>query len=374
MKTGILTYHSAYNYGSVLQAYATQNALASLDCPANLINYRMDEQKRFYQSLYRTSFGVKTWIKDLLQVPCHLGRQLRAKRFEDFFEKYLLSTEELSDPKEVASHWQQYDIIISGSDQIWNKHSCELQHNDWRYMDPYLLKGFGGRKISYASSVGNMTDMELQRILPELKQFNALSFRESVSAERMANLLERPVETVLDPTFLLSKDDWITRLQLQKEYKEKYILAYFLCSPRQFIQLLPVLSGFAKKFDSKVKLVAPFAYLPYLNKRVEYHSEFGPLEFLNALYNAEAILTDSYHGTILSVNFGKEFYSICKPGGTEFRKTDILGRLGLQNRIIHDAVTIPELALAPIDYNDVYDKLANLRRHSMNYLKAALKG
>ena len=104
MKTGVLTYHSAYNYGSVLQAYAMQKALASLNYPADLINYRMDEQRRFYQPLYRTNFGVKTLMKDLLQVPCHTKRQLRAERFEDFFRRHLLMTEEFSEPEEVASN------------------------------------------------------------------------------------------------------------------------------------------------------------------------------------------------------------------------------------------------------------------------------
>ena len=374
MKTGVLTYHSAYNYGSVLQAYAMQKALASLNYPADLINYRMDEQRRFYQPLYRTNFGVKTLMKDLLQVPCHTKRQLRAERFEDFFRRHLLMTEEFSEPEEVASNWQQYDTIISGSDQIWNKHSCELAHNDWRYMEPYLLKGFEGRKISYASSVGNMTDDELQRILPELRQFDALSFREAMSAERMADLLDRLVETVLDPTFLLTKNEWIKRLQLQRENKEGYILAYFLRGPKKLAQLLPALSRIAKKLDCKVKLVTPFAYLPYPNKRIEYHLEYGPIEFMNALYNAESVVTDSYHGTILSVNFDKEFYSICMSGGAEFRKTDLLNRLGLQERIIHDAAEIPELNLSPIDYTAVYARLADMRQHSMDYLIASLSG
>ena len=374
MTTGLLTYHSAYNYGSVLQAYATQNALAYLDYPADLINYRMDEQKRFYQVFYRTGFGVKTWIMDLLQTPCNKKRTYRAEKFENFFENYFLLTEELSQPEEVVSHWRQYDTVISGSDQIWNKHSCELEHNDWQYMDPYLLKGFSGRKISYASSVGNMTDIELQRILPELRSFDALSFRESASAEKMDVLLGRPVETVLDPTFLLTKDDWISHLQLQKNDDERYILAYSLGGPKQLLRLLPILLRLSKKRDCKIRVMTPFAYFPYPDKRIEYHPEYGPIEFMDALYNAEAVVTDSYHGTILSVNFGKEFYSICKSGGSEFRKTDILERLDLQDRVVHDATMIPELGLPPIDYKAVNAKLTDMRQHSLNYLQTALKG
>ena len=151
-------------------------------------------------------------------------------------------------------------------------------------------------------------------------------------------------------------------------------LLIFFVGRNNFAQSLPVLSRLAKKRDCKVKLITPFAYLPYPDRRIEYHPEYGPIEFLEALYNAEAIGTDSYHGTILSVNLGKEFYSICKSGGAEFRKTDILGRLGLQDRIIHDVVMIPELDMPPIDYTDVYAKLDDLRQHSLKYLQTSLKG
>lgn len=374
LKLGIITYHSAYNYGSALQAYATQQALASLDCSASLINYRMEEQKRFYQPLYRTGFGVKTWMEDLLQIPCHSERQKRAERFESFFENHLLLTEELGKPEEVAVHWQQYDAIISGSDQIWNKHSCELQHNDWRYMDPYLLKGFRGRKISYASSVGSMTNNELQRIIPSLREFDALAFRESVSAEKMAKILEQPVKAVLDPTFLLTKYNWIDCLQLRQAYDERYTLAYFLCGPRQLIKILPVLEKYAKKRGCKVKLVTPFAYFPCPDKRIEYHPEFGPVEFLNALYNADEVITNSYHGTILSVNFGKEFYSVCKAGGSEYRKTDILSCIDLSDRVIYDLADIVNRTFERIDYAKVHEKLDILRKESIGYLRDSLGG
>lgn len=371
---GIITYHSAYNFGSVLQAYATQVAVKRIAGEATILNYRMTEQHQFYYPLYRTHYGAKIWVNDMMQLFAYKKRCLRRERFEQFIAEYFNLTQQVREPEEVCELWQNFHTMISGSDQIWNKHSCELEHNEWRYMNPYLLKGFGGRIISYASSVGNMTDMELQRILPELRSFDTLSFRESASAEKMSTLLGRPVETVLDPTFLLTKDDWISHLQLQKDGDERYIFVYSLGGPKQLLRFLPVLSRLSKKWDCKVKVVMPFAYLPYPDKHIEYHPEYGPIEFMNALYNSEAVVTDSYHGTILSVNFGKDFYSICKSGGSEFRKTDILERLGLHERIIQDVVEIPELNLSHIDYTTVYDKLDTLCQHSINYLKTALKG
>lgn len=372
-KTALITYHSAYNFGSVLQAFATQQTLCGLAHPADIINYRMDEQKYYYQRILHPRYGTKRMILESANLLKKAKFHCRALQFESFFSDYLLLTPEMSEPEEVYSQWQQYDTVISGSDQIWNKHSCELHHNEWHYMDPYLLKGFHGRKISYASSICGMTDEELLRITPELRQFDALSFRESVTAEKMSNILNRPVEEVLDPTFLLTRDEWIKHMNLLEQHGEKYILAYFLCGPKRLAQYLPILSKLGKRRGCKIKLITPFAYLPLPDRQVEYHIEYGPIDFLNALYNAEAVITGSYHGTILSVNFGKEIYSICKAGGAEFRKTDILERLGMDDRIIYDVTQISDIELPPIDYSSVYAKLDTLRRHSLNYLKTALE-
>ena len=200
---GIITYHSAYNYGSAFQAYATQRAVETLGFDAEIINYRMLEQRRFY-SLYKPfKFGKSAVAKDLLQLPIHAKRKKRQQEFEKFFSGFMKLSKEFSEPKDIAQIWNKYDIVISGSDQIWNKHSCELEHNDWKYMEPYLLKGYAGKKISYASSTASMNDSELNRILPYIKQFSYISMREKSSAERMTKLLGRQVENVLDPTFLL---------------------------------------------------------------------------------------------------------------------------------------------------------------------------
>ena len=120
-KIGIITYHSAYNYGSVLQAYATQVAVKKLGFDAEIINYRMREQKKIY-ALYRNGFGLKILLKDLMQIPIQGKRIQRIKKFESFINKKLFITKECSTPKEVQTIWEKYSIIISGSDQIWNKH------------------------------------------------------------------------------------------------------------------------------------------------------------------------------------------------------------------------------------------------------------
>ena len=353
MSIGLLTYHSGYNYGSVLQAYATLCQLKKIDSAALIINYRMKEQDRFYRPTCRFDYGIKTAVTDILQFPVQKKKIQRAQKFESFFTTYLDMTPQVEEPEEVASQWEQFDTLVSGSDQIWNKHSCELAHNDWRY---------------------NMTDIELKRISRDIECFDALSFREVSSAERIERILNRPVAMVLDPTFLLSGNEWIHRLHISK-CKERYLFAYFLGGPKKLVWLLPTLSKLAADYECPVKLVTPFAYLPCADKRIKYYTEYGPQEFLEALYNAEMVITDSYHGTILSVNLEKEFYSVCYTGYAEFRKTDILERLGFGDRVIAEERRGEELLnveSSKIDYAVVREKLSPLRQCSVNYLLNAL--
>lgn len=371
-KIGIITYHAAYNFGSVLQAYATQQMIGKIADFVEIINYRMPEQKNFYK-LYRMKYGWKTLVKDFMQIPVHQLRLLRVKAFETFLSDYMNLTEEFALPLDVKKNWGKYDIIISGSDQIWNKRSQELARNSLDFMKPYLLDGFDGRKISYASSIANMADWELKPMLSLIKQFDSISMRETESAKHMSRLLGQTVLTVLDPTFLLTKEEWIAQLNLKKNNVEKFILYYSLGGTNQLKTVVPAVKEIAKRKLCKVKVVTPFVYQNIDDDIVEMHPEFGPIEFLSAVYNAETVITDSYHGTILSVNFNKNVYSLCGKAGSDIRKTDILSRLGMQDRIVVNAECLSTKSFKNIDYNQVVDRVRCLREESIEYLENALK-
>ena len=118
----------------------------------------------------------------------------------------------------------------------------------------------------------------------------------------------------------------------------------------------------------KVKIITPFVYLK-LNKDIfERHYDYGPVEFVDALNNAAFVLTDSYHGTLFSLNLHKKFGSICLQGGSEFRKTDILKRLEMNNNIIDNPKTLDDYYNLNINYSKVEDKLSDLREKSKQYL------
>ena len=371
-KVGIITYHAAYNYGSVMQALATQYTINKLGYNPTILNYRMKKQKDFY-TLYRTKFGFKSFVKDIMQLPIHKRRKNREKKFESFFEKFFVLSKEFSDPSMIKVLSKDFDCIISGSDQLWNKHSCEFESNSWEYMYPYLLKDCMCKKISYASSIAQMTDEELGIIIPYIKEFSFVSMRESTSAERLEKLTSKKTYKVLDPTFLLDKQEWISVLGL-KYHKPKrgYILYYSLDGINDMIKRMPILKEFSNIWNMDLQIVTPFSYLPCKDKSVSIHPEYGPLEFMNALLNAEVVITDSYHGTILSMNFNKNFFSLCKKGGAEFRKTDILNRVGAENRAIFDINDIFRKKSENIDYCVVNSNIEKLRKESKEYLIKAL--
>ena len=370
-KVGVITYHGAYNYGSALQALATQDVIESLGYQVDILNYRMKSQRQYY-SMYRITNGWKKLLSDAAQLPVHKKRMQRQEKFETFFEKYLNLTTEFSRPREMEQLKDDYRIVVSGSDQIWNKHSNELENVDWSFMLPYFLAGMNCVKVSYASSISNMTDEDLERIKPLLEDFSQIAMREESSAKRISDLLEKEITSVIDPTFMHCKEEWIEKFDLKRKRQEPYILLYSLGGRKNSKALVEDAVKFAKAKKQKLQVVTPFAYYSS-SDIVENHSEYGPVEFLNSIYNAAAIITDSFHGTALASNFNKNFFSICAKGGSEFRKTELLKSIGLETQIVSDIADIYEIYEKVPDYRKANERMDAQREKSLKYLKDALQ-
>lgn len=371
-KIGIITYHAPYNFGSTLQAYATQEKIYDIGYESEILNYRMIPQKKAY-SLIRTNAGKRGFLYDLLQFPVYPQKRKRADRFEEFFTSYLNLTEEFDDPEEFLKYASRYDVMVSGSDQIWNKESNELYSSDWKYMLPFLLDGYKGKKVSYASSIGNSTEEDLKHISPYISSFDHIAMREDDSAEKIGQLIGRKVDTVLDPTLLLTGDEWRKKLDIKKAKIEKpYVLFYSLTGPKPLRRGEGLLKKIADQ-GYQIRFITPYYNYPWKDERFVNAVSYGPIEFLKALYNAEAIVTDSFHGTIFSINLGKKFYSINGENVSDFRKTDILKKLGLMKRSITWDTKYEEFNQGEIDYKAVYERLEELRGHSIDYLKNAIE-
>ncbi len=370
---GIITFHAAYNFGSALQAYALQEAVKRAGCAPKIINYRMKAQKRYY-ALLRPWYGPRTFAKDVMQVSVLRERSVRRKRFEDFMKRYMRLTDEFADPNETSRFANRFDCVISGSDQIWNSHACELENQPFAYMFPYLLCGVTKPKFSYASSIVNMKDSELARLCPYLRRFRFLSVRERSSCGRLQKATGMKVANVLDPTLLFSGDEWRKMMRIQTRQEKSGIVFYTLGGYNTVAQMKPLLMELAESMKERVTVLTPNCCVMWKKgEPFENHPEFGPVEFLNALENAKLVVTDSYHGTILSADLNRPFYSVVYGGASDFRKTDLLETLGLSGRVIRGGASVRALPQETIDFGPVNQALELLRKNSWNYLKQSIK-
>ena len=368
MKVGLITYHSAYNFGSVLQAYATESVLNQLGCETVVLNYRIPFQKKFYGLLGYGEGIIKAPLKKLFMLPLLPKRIIRKHKFEDFISKMNLS-KEINSPYEFNNNFKDFDLFVSGSDQIWNLHSNEFINSGKEYMDPYLLSFTNKRKVSYASSIVNMTDDELLSIKDKLEKFDYISCREQLAVERLNQIITKKASKVIDPTLLLSSENW-GKLAQPNKIEKNYILYYSLKGFRNIRKDLIKLSNLSEKYDMQVIALTPLAPVVH-QKNVINFTDAGPVDFLTLIKNASLVVTDSYHGMLFSINFRKEFYYLKNVPGANFVRTDdVLSLLDLNSRIIKDVNLINIDNKVNYDFTD--QKLPVLREESINYLKNAI--
>jgi hypothetical protein len=226
-------------------------------------------------------------------------------------------------------------------------------------------------KANYAPSIGvkEFDEKNVNKIKIQLAKFRYLSCREQSGSKILERISGKDVSTVLDPTLLVSKQEWEV---YNKEPSDKgsYILQYFLgdiINCRKFVKRLSEYTGFPV-------IVLPHSYLDikYNNGKLKY---IGPDEFIGLVKNAKYICTDSFHGTAFAINYNIQFFCFKKLNDNEFdndnsRIVDIVSTFGLQDRLISD-YKFPEI-IKPIEYESVNRILSELRETSERYLKKVL--
>lgn len=307
----ILTkYYKNYNYGGMLQGYALYSIIKSLGYSVDIISYDVGKNANsVYPSIIQQTkqYGVgaaipkvaekiiakgKYFIKDILEE--------RVKLFDEFEENIEADTN-LYDDDSINKLKREYKVFVSGSDQIWNPNAVRNL-----YLQTFVSESY--RKISYAASIGrdDFSDYEASVMIPAISGFGTISVREKTAKKLLEKYLSQPVSTVLDPTFLLSIEDW-NKVSTERLVNGKYALVYF------FSDSLEVRKR-AQKFckDRGLELIfIPYAKQEYNlfdskgpGKRV---NEVGPREFISFIKNAEFVFTDSFHGAVFSLIYQVPF-------------------------------------------------------------------
>jgi hypothetical protein len=305
----------------------------------------------------------------------HRSVGLRKTRFDSFRWKYFkLSEHHYNSSESLKKSSPQYDAYICGSDQIWNPFICK--EPDQARNDPAYFLTFASeiKRISYAPSIAlpSIPEKFREEMTEMLQGIPYLSSREKQGAELIKELTGRDAKVVVDPTLLLNSDQW-NQIATEPQIKSPYILCYFLGDGQEY-------RNFAEQLNKKTgyRLIVISQKLHDLETLDPINcSDAGPAEFLGLVKNASCVCTDSYHGTIFSINFKRPFYVFERPGsfGTQSSATriySILDLLGLTSRLMKSDMPIPETPLQ-IDYSEAEILLQKERAQSLHYLEDALK-
>jgi hypothetical protein len=368
MKIGIISYHNSVNYGAVLQIFALKTTLEKMGAEVSVIDYRAIASEYGEFSL-RKSIENNSFIKALAKflyynLIAKKSIKDRKEKFDDFTIRYFNFSPHYKSLNEFEK-LNKYDAIICGSDQIWNP---EITNG----FDPMLFCDFNSdrvRKYSYAASVGDVmiisTEDKKTVFLNLIKNFEQVSVREQDLADFISENTEINPLVTLDPTLLLNAKEY-DKVEDTKNTKKDYVLIYQLS---RYPKTLEVAKQLAKENNLQIIEIINNPYIRNKNKLMQFSA--SPAEFVNLMKNANYIITNSFHGTVFSIIFRKNFYTIVSRVRNS-RIINILGTLGLSDRLLEESSR--DFPRDEIDYSKVKPLLEKEREASLNYLKKIILG
>lgn len=328
-KIGILTFHASHNCGSMLQAYALQQILNNkFKINNEIINYSSATQQRMYAILYRPN-SLKDVFRNILNLLFYKIIKNNESGYVKFMDKFRLS-EPMSTCNELRNSVENYECIIAGSDQVWNINAMDFD-------DTYMLPFNRVKKVAYAVSLGasnpNCSNQK-EKYKRCIEKFSAISVREGNAKKWVFQLINRKVDLCVDPTLLLDKNEWL-KITNRPIINKPYIFWYAMTYKSDQAELLSFLS---KKYNMPVYVMNAKEWSRRLLffKGIKLTSNGGPEDFLSLVSNAFMIITSSFHGSVFSYIFQKNFWyiSLNKTKGNDDRATFLLDQLGLSERYI----------------------------------------
>lgn len=361
MKINIITCHNVYNFGASLQAYALSQYLREQGHDVQIIDYLPNYLRHYRLFGVSNSAYDKPFVRIAYQLAKLPGR-IRARKsgrklaFDHFTAEYLpLTQKHYDDYAALEKDPPAADLYIAGSDQIWNP----LFQNG---KDPAFFLQFvkTGRMISYAASfsVPELPEDDSERMEGWLKGFDAIAVRED-SALQILKSLGLSGQLSCDPVFLLDTDHWafLTKKAEALELPEHYLLVYDFDSSSQVQEIALKIAK-----EKNLQIISPFS-ASYADEVI---AEIGPLEFLELVSEADAVLSNSFHATAFSMIFHKDVFVVRRSEKINVRMTDLLETARLENLFIESPEAI--LGIKAIDWTETDARLTALIENSKNYL------
>ena len=358
MKIGILTFHWSNNYGAVIQAYALLSKLKELGHEAYIIDrrivYKGILRKLYHKFSYEHFFSWRKFWKD-------------ADTFLQPKTKTYTSHDELVKNFDK----ENFDAVIVGSDQVWRWKLIGLNY----FFD--FITDNKTKRYSYAASFGlnewHGTDEDRNAISELLKKFNRISVREESGVKICKETFGVDAELVLDPTLLHTGDFYEqTLLKNHNRQQSGKVVSYILGKNNK--KQVKEIAEWAKSINLKHnELFWTGIEHPSLIGKSEFHANhITPTEWLNEIRNAEYIITNSFHATVFSILFQKQFVVLTHEGGGNNRLETLFNTLGIKGRNTSDIASIDTILSDEIDYDIVNKKLEESRMSSETFLKSII--
>lgn len=341
MKIGILTFTDGTNIGQRLQNYALQT----------LIQREVNGAEVYTVCQKRSLENLKKFVRLLIGFIKNYSKQIkiieRNRKFNEFNKNYisfyskkiLYSAEKFDD---------SFDLFFAGSDQIWNPNSKIVNSNFFLEFAPYNKR----RTYAPSFSVNDIPDNYIDKYKSYLNGFEKLSVREKRGQYIIDRLIQKEAELVLDPTLLLEAKDYnCLKKKCVSKVASKYVVLFTLGKDSEVEDV--------EKVFSDCEII-----------KIDNETVIGPSEFLDLISDAHCVVTDSYHVTVFSIIYKRNFYVINRKdqfGDMSSRFISLLSILNLENRAWSS-----ELEMEDICFEEVEKELEKYKEKSISFLRDEL--
>lgn len=368
MVVNVITRHAPTNYGSLLQAIATQRVIMNLGHECRIINYIPKCETGVRMAITQLEQKTK-WRRNPIKKAIYLmvaepETLLMDRKFLAMRKKYLLMGPCCGTTGELKKLYAEKkdEVFLTGSDQVWGPISTG--HYDPTYFLDFVPKS--SRKLAFAASFGKaiFDEQTLKEYGVLLKKYDSLAVRENVAVELLKKM-DISAKQVLDPTLLMDADAWSEYVKPMKK-PEKYVLVYQIHANSD-------LDHYAVKFAEKAELpllrVSPLLHQAKRSGKFVYCPDISG--FLDLVKNAAYMVTDSFHGTAFAINFNTQFVEVLPNTGTSSRNQSILELTGLTDRIVRDLNDFSYID-QEIDFKEANEKIGTSRIESIRILEEML--
>lgn len=365
MKLALFTIFRVPNFGSVLQAYATQYILEKNGHICVMIDYRKKQSVKqnlgSFFSLYHFAcmFGIRPQFR-------------KPRRLNKFINRYLHLSPRYYGLKELRDvNWKEYDAFVVGSDQVWN---ARYHGKENVFLLPFVDKNTRCFSLASSFAMNEIPDDYKEHYKRELAKFNALSVREH-NGVRIVSSLEIGIEAkqILDPTLWLSSDEWKRLFNKTHSYNKPYILLYmwtYAFEPRPYIYEV-VKYWKAQLSNCDVIALEGSPKAKECGMKIKDVADSTIPEFIDYFANASLVVTSSFHGTAFALNFERPLVSIVPDVYGDDRQSSLLKLVGASTSIVH--VNSPIESINPhYDTEVVRDNLNKLRNQSLNWINSSI--